>query len=132
MGFSNDPNAQVQITLENRSATYLFVGASNSGFVYPNTGSCPQLLNQDVNLTLLGGATAGSLSQLATLQLAGNGLGQADVTGIGTAGVFTDLSGALITINGTGANGNAFLQVEAWLGTDLTYAAALADGSFAG
>jgi len=123
--------AQGQITFDNGGATNFFVGATNAGAVFVKTGSTTALVNQDINVALLGGASAGSLSQLAVLQLQGNGLGQGDVTGIGTPGVFTDLSGALITIPGTGANGNAFFQVEAWTGNALTYAAAQADGTSA-
>jgi hypothetical protein len=72
-----------------------------------------------LNITVLGGASAVSLSPIVTLTGA-NGF----VNG-GGPGQFADASGAAYNVPGVASQGTAFLEVEAWTGSALTYASAL-------
>jgi hypothetical protein len=102
--------------------------STNFGLIFICPGSSIIPLNQDINLTLLGGATAGSLSQIASLTFA-NGTAQGDWSFLQIPGQFADPKGLIYTVQGVAPGGTAFFEVEAWLGPDATYAEALNDAA---
>jgi hypothetical protein len=104
------------------------LASSTFGMVFIGTSSHPIPLDQDINLTLLGGPSAGSLSLISSLTFA-NGLAPEDNTFVQAPGEFLDTTGNIYNVPGVAAEGIAFLQIEAWLGNDATFAAALSDGS---
>jgi len=108
-------------------------GDLNHGSIYTSIPplSPPILLNQDINLTFLAGSSAGSLATQVTLLLK-DGSAVGDYSNLGTPGQFLDTAAGTYTVNGVAASGTAFFEVEAWLGQDTSYAAALADGSAVG
>jgi hypothetical protein len=111
------------------------LASSTFGLVFVGTANNPIPLNRDINLTFLGGNSVGSLSQIATLTFA-NGRAQGDYTTLQIPGQFLDLTGNVYGVPSfasTSPTGlSAFFDVQAWLGNDTTYAAALADGSATG
>jgi len=120
--------AQSSITFDNSGANAAgTVTSPDHGQLFVN--GVP--LGQDINLTLLGGANAGSMSTIATYLLA-DGTADLDWGFLATPGQFADPNGNVYAVNGVAAGGTATLQVEAWLGLDTSYAAALADGSAVG
>jgi len=120
--------AQSAVTFDNSGANAAgSITATNHGQLFVNGAP----LSQDINLTLLGGASAGSLSTIATYLLA-DGTATLDYGFLATPGQFADPNGNVYAVNGVAAGGAATLQVEAWLGLDTSYAAALADGSAVG
>lgn len=117
----DNPNANPAATLS----------SSTFGLVFTGTALNPVPLHQDINLALLGGPSAGSLSPIVSFTFA-NGLANGDNTVFGTPGQFTDITGNVYDVPGVAADAVGFFQVEAWLGSDATYAAALLDGSAVG
>jgi len=122
--------AQGQISIDNINNDPAAANPSSAtaGVVYVQSGGSNVLLNQDINIAVLGGATAGSLSLVGALTFA-NGLAQNDVIANGVPGQFADFNGGVYAVNGVALNGTAFIQLQFWLGTDATFAAALLDGS---
>ncbi len=119
--------AQGTITFDNGNQNASpTLGDQNHGSIYVNGA----LLNQDINLTFLAGPTAGSLATQVTLLLK-DGSGAGDNTLLGNAGQFLDTTGGVYTL-GVAGGAVAFYDVEAWLGQDTSYAAALLDGSATG
>jgi len=120
--------AQSAVTFDNSGANAAgSLTATNHGQLFVNGAP----LSQDINLTLLGGASAGTMSTIATYLLS-DGTASLDWGFLATPGQFADPNGNVYAVNGVAAGGTATLQVEAWLGTDTSYAAALADGSAVG
>jgi hypothetical protein len=105
--------------------------STNFGLIFFCPGSSIIPLNQDINLTLLGGATAGSLSQIATLTFA-NGTAQGDNTALGIPGQFLNTSAITYTVPGVGPGGTAYFELEAWFGNAPTYQEADAFGDVVG
>jgi hypothetical protein len=106
-------------------------GSTNHGLIFVYTGFSVVPLTQDINVELLGGPSAGSLSPMASLTFA-NGTAQGDAAQLDAPGVFLDLSGTVYNVPGLVGGETAFLEVNAWLGNDATYVAALSDGSPSG
>jgi len=121
--------AQGTVTFDNGNANAAAgPSAANFGLVFTGGSNAPVPLGQDINLTLLGGASAGSLSTIATYLLA-DGTATLD-WGFGqNPGQFADPNGNVYAVPGVALGGTGTFQVEAWLGQDTSYAAALADGS---
>jgi hypothetical protein len=88
--------------------------ATSNGQIFRNGVLNPS--GSDFNLTIYGGATAGSLAQLFTYT------GSASV-GISGAGAGTFFTPDIATI--AGATASAFFQIEIWTGSANTYAAAV-------
>jgi hypothetical protein len=125
LGMAAGAFAQSTVTFDNANANAAgTITSSNFGSIYINGA----LLNQDINMTLLAGATAGSLSQLASITFA-NGLANGDNTALGIAGQFLDTSGNVYNITGVAGGGVGFYEIEAWLGSAPDYATALAQGA---
>jgi len=120
--------AQGTITFDNGNQNASpTLGDLTHGSIYVGPATNAVLLNQDINLTFLAGPTAGSLTTQITLLLK-DGSAAGDNTALGTAGQFLDTTGGVYT-PGVAGGAVAFYNVEAWLGQDTSYAAALADGS---
>jgi hypothetical protein len=128
LGMTAGAFAQGLVTFDNANANASPTPADpNHGSVYLNGA----LLNQDVNLTLLGGSSTSNLTTYATLLLK-DGSAAGDNTALGIVGQFLDPSGGVYAINGVPLGAAGTFEIEAWLGLDTSYAAALADGSAAG
>jgi hypothetical protein len=129
------------IFFDNTDNTSLNPLATTNGLVWINSGSGPVWLNQDINMELLCGTSAGTLAQLTNLNYDGNPLdngpqystwllsvGTAD--GIGTFfgdGQFIDPYGDEWVTYQTPTSGASFdFQILAWTGNYNTYAAAYA------
>jgi len=98
-------------------------GDTHNGSIYVNGA----LLNQDINLALMGGNSSSNMSQIVALTFAA-GTAQTDWSFNGTPGGFADPSGLTYAVPGVALSGTAFLEVEAWLGPDATYALAASHG----
>src|SRR5579859_584591 len=106
-GIASGAFAQGQIYFDNGLNTSNSPTATSGGLIFLNGA----LLNQDVNAQLYGGSSASTMVLLSTLLLS-DGTAAADVTGIGSPGILTDLSGTILNVNTGGvANGTAFFQV---------------------
>ena len=136
IGFASGAFAQGTVTFDNADSpsTGAPIFATSFGSIYFNNyvNIHNALLHQDINLTLLGGPSASSLSNIVTLTLAGPGTAIGDWSFLSNPGQFLDPSGSVYGLPGVALNGTGFVQVEAWLGNDLSYAAALADYSATG
>jgi len=121
--------AQGTVTFDNGNANAAATPTSpNFGLVFTGGSNAPVPLGQDINLTLLGGASAGAMANIATFLLA-DGTATLDWGFLQGPGQFSDPNGNVYNVPGVAASGTGTFQVEAWLGQDTSYAAALADGS---
>jgi len=121
--------AQGQVTFDNGGANTAATPTSpNHGLVFTGTALNPVPLSQDINLVLLGGPSAGNLSVIATYLLS-DGTAALDYGFGANPGQFADPNGNVYNVPGVLAGGTGTFQVEAWLGLDTSYAAAIADGS---
>lgn len=129
LGMAAIASAQSTITFDNSNADPgATLASTNHGLIFIfKTITTGVPLDQDVNITLLGGPTAGSLTQIASLTFA-NGLAQGDYTAFGTPGQFADLSGNVYNIPGVAGGGTAFFEIEAWLGNAPDFQSALGAG----
>jgi len=120
--------AQGLVAFDNQSNTNLFAGAATSGAVIQGGA----LSTADFNLELWGGSTSSNMTVLATLLQSSGGI----ISGAsaGAPGQWLDVSGASYLVNGVAIGGNAFLEVNGWVGgTGNSYAGAVAGGAtFAG
>jgi hypothetical protein len=118
---------QGQVFLDNTANTSTSPNDPNNGVLFQLVSGNPVLLNQNVNLTLLGGSTAGNLSVIASIygdNATGDSYGN---------GVFSDPAGAPYNVTGVSGGGTAFFQLEAWIGSATSYAAAsLVTGTYVG
>lgn len=145
--------AQGTVTLDNSANTSLSTSATANGLVWigANVGSAvllgsptdPYLAQSavisgnpgedDVNVQLLGGSSAGSLSVISTWLYS-------DTTAFGdniyalapTYGVLLDPLGATLAVPNVAVGTTATLEVLAWTGNYNTYAAAAAAGQYVG
>jgi hypothetical protein len=95
-------------------------GAGNAtanafGLFFDQTGA--PYTGATLNVTILGGPDASSLSPVATF------VGPTALVS-GGGGVYLDPSGASFVVPGVGSQANATLRVLAWRGSSLTYAGA--------
>jgi hypothetical protein len=121
--------AQAWVTFDNSNGDPAATPSStNFGLIFICGASSIIPLNQDINLVLLGGPNAGSLSQIAALTFA-TGTAQTDWSFLQIPGQFADPKGLIYTVPGVAPGGTAFLEVEAWLGPDATYAEAVNDAA---
>jgi len=97
-------------TSHDRSAT------SNGLFWYENV-----LLNEDFNLTLLGGPDDTSLVPVKTFLLSD---GTAIGSSMGGPGTWTDMSGGTYPVPGVAPGATAYFEVLIWLGNYSSYFAA--------
>src|SRR5260221_13651807 len=110
------------ITFDNGNANpAATLSSSTFGMVFIGTINNPIPLDQDINVTLLGGNSAGSLSLINSLTFA-NGLAHGDNTLLQAPGIFLDPNGSIYQVPGF-LSGNpvrafAYFKVEAWLGND--------------
>jgi hypothetical protein len=101
--------------------------ATSYGLIWTNGPDAPGLLQEDVNVTLLGGPSATNMTELVTLTLAdGSAYGDVQFLGIG---LLVDLTTGLYTVPGVSNNGTAVLELLLWLGNDTNYVAAAANGA---
>jgi len=128
LGMAVGASAQGLVTFDNANAN---PAAGPSATTFGNIFVNGALLNQDINLTLLGGSSSSNLTTYVTLLLK-DGSAAGDNTALGNLGQFLDPSGGVYAINGVPLGAAGTFEVEAWLGLDTSYAAALADGSAAG
>jgi hypothetical protein len=110
--------AQGTLYLDNTANTDTSPTATTGGLVFLNNNGVITLDNNSFNVTLLGGASAASLTPIVTLTAS-------QVFAYGS-GLFGDLSGNSYTVPGVAGSGIATLEVEAWTGNAASYAAALA------
>jgi hypothetical protein len=116
--------AQGTIAVDNESSSSSSPSAATGGLFFignslatavPYTGGTLGTLN----ISVFGGATAGSLTPVVTLS------GANAMVYIGIPGQFADPNGGSYNLPGVPAQGSGFEQVEVWTGSALTYAAAL-------
>ena len=119
-------------------------GYSQGTFLIDNTGNLfigsqsPTDTSGGLFFTESGGvftATTGNLNIDLLVSATGNTGTFADygvVLGAAYGGADGTISSPQVTINGYGVNATPFIAIQAWIGSDTTYAAAVADGSFAG
>jgi hypothetical protein len=113
-----------QVFLDNLDSYFFGSGSTNAtsyGLVWTNNPI--GLLQEDVNVTLLGGSSTNNLTNIVTLTLA-DGSAFGDVI---EDGVFLDSSSYVIP--GVADNGYAVLEVQLWLGNATNYAAAVLEGA---
>jgi hypothetical protein len=113
--------AQGTISIDNINNVNQSATATSGGLFFQGPITSPTPYNGAfLNIELLGGASAGSLTPIATLT-GPNGF----VNG-GGPGQFADETGATYTLAGVASQGTAFLEVEAWEGSFTSLAAAQA------
>jgi hypothetical protein len=109
--------AQSMLTIDNLDgtgdATATSLGLFFDGALAPYTGST-------INVTVLGGPDAGSLTQIL------NG----SMIYSGTAGVYLDSTFGTYDVSGISAGAAAVLQVQAWVGSATDYGSALTTDQF--
>jgi len=120
VGASVGAFAQGTIAFDNQFNTNLTAGATSGGAVFDGSG---HLNGGEFNLQLFGGASAGTMSLIATL-LQSDG-SAASGNDIGAPGLWIDTTGQSYVVNGVAALGTGFFQVDAWIGSASSYAAAL-------
>ena len=101
--------------------------ATSGGLLWTNGPDGPGLLQEDVNVTLLGGTSATNLTELVILTLA-DGSAWGDIIFFGD-GVLEDYWCGIYEVPGATASGNAVLELRLWLGNDTNYDAAVASGA---
>jgi hypothetical protein len=102
------------------------VGALTGGLLYKDTGSGPSLLNEVVNVTLLGSTSLGGVySPLVTIA-------DGSVMMLFGPGQAYDLGGNSYAIPGLTANTTGYFEAQWWLGSATTYAAAVTAGALHG
>jgi hypothetical protein len=96
--------------------------AATAGVYFKNTGTIASptdvRLTQDMNYTFLGGTSPGSLSVLVT------SFGASSVGDNYGDGVVVDNSGNGFSVPGSVAGATEYFQIEAWVGSATSYAAA--------
>jgi len=117
--------AQGLIAIDNNANTSSDPAAANNGLFWVGASK----LAADANLTLLAGASAGSLSPLKTFLLSNGSATGSSAAGPGT---WTDLSGNTYAVPGVAAGGTGWFQVQIWLGNYSSYAAAVSGGALTG
>lgn len=113
-GISAGALAQGTITADNLNGTG-GPTATSFGLFFNNDGSV--YTGSSINMTLLGGADAGSLAELITLTGANGPISFG-------GGVYVDPTAGTYTINSVAPQADAVLQVLAWVGSAATYGAA--------
>ncbi len=112
-------------------------GASTGGLVWIQTtpGGATNLETSDINLGLMWGATAGSVSTVINMDpgglnstsnpnwLASQPTGQGDMTSYGGGAIF-DPNGNGYVVPGAGAGTTIFLVLQGWTGNATSFAAA--------
>jgi len=116
--------AQGTVTLDNANNFGAPLSAATGGSIYLNGA----LLNQDVNVQLMGGTNASSMVTIATLLLS-NGTASGDYSFLGNPGQFADPNGLNYSIPGVPLNGTGFLELFVWAGTGTSYASATIRGA---
>ena len=99
--------------------------ATNYGLIWTNGPDGPGLLQEDVNVTLLGGTNASNLTEICSLTLA-DGTALYDVYIFGD-GLLFDVWTGFYTVPGV-SSGPAVLELRLWLGNDTNYDAAVSNG----
>jgi len=117
---------------DNHLNTSLNSADTSGGLFWLNTGNGAALINEDFNLEIMGGSASTGLGLLvsdvsaySSVFLSGNGDGAA--AGPGT---FLDVNSENMIVPGAPGLNSGFLQLFAWTGTDTSFAAAQADGSY--
>jgi hypothetical protein len=115
---------QGTINVDNIANTDTTTGATSNGSVFIASGvnGAPVLLNGNINLTILGGSSAGSLTAITTIL--GNDAW--------SAGQFIDPNGSTYSVPGVALSGTATLEIELWTGSATTFAAATGPGVYTG
>jgi hypothetical protein len=116
VGLAGGALAQGTVYLDNTSNTSTSPSATSEGILFKQAAQ----LNQDVNLTLLGGPNAGSLTVIDTIfgaSAAGDSFG---------SGLVADPSGNSFAVPGVALGATGTFELEAWLGNATSYAAASA------
>jgi hypothetical protein len=117
--------AQGQVTLRNIFNSDTSPTATANGlFFFQAVGGVPAPIQTDFNAVFYGGSSAANLAQLAAF------VGPNSV-GVNAAGAGTFFSSTIATVAGV-PSGSGTFKVEAWLGTEGTYAEAVANGRAAG
>jgi hypothetical protein len=123
VGIAAGSHAQGTVTLDNANNFGAPLSAATGGSIYLNGA----LLNTDVNVQLMGGASAGSMVTIATLLLS-NGTASGDYSFLGNPGQFADPNGLSYAIPGVALNGTAFVELFVWTGSATSYANATTRG----
>jgi len=114
--------AQGTIYVDNTANSDTSPQASTGGLLFQEGSSgTPVLYSGAFSLSVLGGASASSLSPIVTLT------GATAPFNYG-GGIFGDSTGASYTVPGVAGSGIATLEVEAWTGNFSSYAAAVTGG----
>jgi len=115
--------AQGTIAVDNENFTSSSSTATSGGLFFLATSPTTSVAYDGgtLNITVLGGATANSLTPIVTLSGTG---ALVEVQ----AGVYADPTGNSYGIPGVPFQGSGFEQVEVWTGSATSYAAALAAG----
>ena len=119
-GLSASVLAQGTISVDNLNGSGTSSSTSN-GLFYGSSGAVYN--GASINAVLLGGASAASLTPVASFTGAGA------LFGFG-GGVFADPMGLTYAVNGVALGGTATLQLQAWIGTANSYGQAGAPNQF--
>lgn len=123
---SNGAHAQGLIGLDNIYNTGSSTATTNGLFYVKTNGSSAVLIQQDFNAAFYGGSNSSSLTLLATFLTSDGSATGDNAAGPGT---FLDPSGVARAI--TNAVSWGYVQVQAWLGSYSSYAAAVAANGYA-
>jgi hypothetical protein len=117
--------AQGQVTLRNIFNSDTSPTATSNGlFFFQPVGGSPNLIQTDFNAVFYGGSSAANLGLLASF------IGP-NAVGVNAAGAGTFFSSTIATVPGV-PSGSGTFKVEAWIGTEGTYAEAVNNGRAAG
>lgn len=117
IGFSASVFAQTMLTLDNLSGAGTAT-ATSAGLFFNLDGTA---YTGDLKLTVLGGASAGSLTPIAS---------NLTMLYSGTPGVYLDTTFATYNVAGVAAGAPAILQVQPWRGAATSFAAAAGADQF--
>lgn len=119
--------AQDGLFLDNTGNTSTNSAASSNGLFWVSVSGTPVLITNDFNAAFYGGTNATNLTLLGTFLLSDATANFDNVVG---PGFFFDPFGVERII--TDSTNWAFIKVQAWFGTNTSYAAAAAAGDYAG
>jgi len=119
-GFACGAFAQGTVAFDNLNNTSVNPAAATGGVIFKTVSGNPVFDNvSDYNLTLLGGSSAGTMSVVASIfgaAASGDNFG---------SGLFY-ASGNSFAVSGVALGGTGTFQIEVWLGSATSYAAASA------
>jgi hypothetical protein len=117
-------HAQGTIAFDNQFNTNLTAGAASQGAVFDPVGN---LNTGNFNLELWGGPSAGNLTLIARLLQSDGSIASGNA--IGAPGQWIDVTGQSYVVPGVAVLGTGFFQVDGWIGSFNSFAAAIFGGA---